>query len=133
MSYASYAASVDATPFSAYSSQPFGSGDLRIETCYQPTVATSQFAQKQALKQHLLSQRKTSSQQLQHHHQHQRLRISWPLVWGALVVAAIVAVLLAFTPVGYPISAAWSVASRSTTTVHHHQPTATHIMVSLSG
>jgi hypothetical protein len=102
MSYCDYSASIPQTsPFELYSQTSFGS-DLKIgqPTHFQLNLLQQQQQALQAghLKQQLcLKLQHSGSQQLQ------RLRVSWLLIWGALLVAAVVAVLLAFTPLGWPV------------------------------
>jgi hypothetical protein len=105
------------SPFKLYSQIGFGC-DLKIG---QPTHFHFNLLQQQQqalqaghLKQQLcLKLQHSGSQQLQ------RLRVTWSLIWGALLVAAVVAVLLAFTPLGRPMLPHQHQSWSSQTAVHH--------------
>jgi hypothetical protein len=102
MSYAAYAASVDESPFKLYSQASF-SYDLKIG---QPSHCQlllqqqrQQSQQRTFLQQHICSKLQQHGSQQLH-----RCRIKWPVVLGSLLVAAVVAALLMFTPLGKPLS-----------------------------
>jgi hypothetical protein len=101
MSYSSYSASVDSSPFRLYSQTSFSS-DLKIGQPNHFQFNLLQDKQQQHQKQHLQQQlcAKLSQQSSQ---QMKRIRSRWYAAVAALLLAVIVGVLLAFTPLGWPV------------------------------
>lgn len=132
MSYSGYSASIpDASPFKLYSQTSFGS-DLKIGEPSHFQLNLCQQQQQFHLKQHLQQQHLQQHQKLQQSssQQMQRLRISWSMVWIALLLAAVVAALIAFTPLGLPVLPHQHKTWSSSSTADHHRSAA---MVRQSG